>query len=361
MRVTILATLLMVWVPMSIAQRLDYPVYPVAFARLPSFTEGIVFDHEGNAFVSNARTVWRVTPDGTASVWVSLPGGSFGFPFNGHKVLGDDSHLLIDVGNQAIFHMDRNGKILRTISECEGLPLLVPNDLTLDPHGLGFYFTDSHMGIVCYVDNHWNTHWVTGGQSATQRVFYYQTYTNPKTGKTYDTSKARGYRIFNPNGIVMRPDGKTLLVFEADRYRILEYDVLAPGKVGPAKQFAFMPLPTVSDLNLGPEIPESYVQQAGRPDGGALDEDGNLYVTYHGTRQIVVFDKEGRVLRTLPAGNRGCSNLAFGGPNMDQLYITGTVGIEHNKGGVLFRLDLSGLGVHGLRILPPPSKGPWSE
>src|ERR1041384_5439343 len=72
-------------------EKLAEPALPVVVARFPSFTEGIVFDHQGNAFVSNGRKVWRVTPDGKSTIWVSELGLSSGYPFNGHKVLGDDS------------------------------------------------------------------------------------------------------------------------------------------------------------------------------------------------------------------------------------------------------------------------------
>jgi gluconolactonase len=43
------------------------------------------------------------------------------------------------------------------------------------------------------------------------------------------------------------------------------------------------------------------------------------------------------------------SNVAFGGPNTNQLFITGGIGAEAGEGG-LFRIDL---GVKGLTILPP--------
>jgi hypothetical protein len=45
---------------------------------------------------------------------------------------------------------------------------------------------------------------------------------------------------------------------------------------------------------------------------------------------------------------------------MDQLYITGSISMA-DRTGVLLRLDLSGLGIHGLKILPLPAKGPWPE
>jgi sugar lactone lactonase YvrE len=42
--------------------------------------------------------------------------------------------------------------------------------------------------------------------------------------------------------------------------------------------------------------------------------------------------------------------VAFGGPNRDQLYITGALGEERTTRGGLFRLDLPG--VRGLPVIP---------
>jgi gluconolactonase len=47
-------------------------------------------------------------------------------------------------------------------------------------------------------------------------------------------------------------------------------------------------------------------------------------------------------------GNLTTSNVAFGGPQTNQLFVTGGLGAESGGGG-LFRLDL---GVPGLVILP---------
>ena len=46
--------------------------------------------------------------------------------------------------------------------------------------------------------------------------------------------------------------------------------------------------------------------------------------------------------------------MAFGGKDMDQLYVTGGLGKENEPGGGLFRLDLKG--VRGLVILPKKEK-----
>ena len=65
-------------------------------------------------------------------------------------------------------------------------------------------------------------------------------------------------------------------------------------------------------------------------------------------RQVQVVSPEGKLLRRYPGGNLTTSNVAFAGPDMDRLYMTG------GEPGALFRLDLPG--VKGLTILPPAAR-----
>ena len=196
-------------------------------------------------------------------------------------------------------------------SECNGKPLRGPNDLTLDPKG-GFYFTDpagsqeEPIGTVHYVD----------AQGVTQLV-------------------AEGLRY--PNGIVLRPDGKTLLVAESKHNRILAYPVIKPGQVGAMKVFADLPAKEGNQID-------------NQPDGITLDAAGNLYVAHYGMRQVQVLDPQGKLIRRLPGGNLTTSNVAFAGPRMDQLFVTGALGKSDSSQGALFRMDLPG--VQGLTILP---------
>lgn len=281
-------------------------VTPAKIAEVPGYCEGIVFDRAGVGYVSDTQhgTIYSVTTDGKTAVWAKTPAP------NGHKILRDGTHLVCDKG--AVLHLDASGKRLPdAFTECDGKPLRAPNDLTIDPNG-GFYFTDpggsnaqNPRGTVHYVDPQGKTHLVAEG-------------------------------LAFPNGIVLRPDGKTLVVGESERNRVLTYAVIAPGKLGPQQVFATLP------AKQGDQI-------ANAPDGMALDEDGNLFVAHYGMHTVQVLSPEGKLLRSYPGGNLTTSNVAFVGPNMDQLFITGALADEKTSRGAVWRLDLKG--VRGLRLL----------
>ena len=183
------------------------------------------------------------------------------------------------------------------------------------PRG-GFYFTDpggsrtQPIGTIHFVDTRGTTHLA-----------------------------ARG--LHYPAGIVLRPDGKTLLVAESLRNRILSYEVLAPGKLGPMKVLADLPS-------------KQRGQVDNQPDGMCLDQHGNLYIAHNGMRVVEVLSRRGRWIRQYPADLVSASNVSFGGPKMNQLYITGGVGPEGPGAGGVFRLDLRS--VRGMPALDGPSK-----
>jgi gluconolactonase len=319
MRLTNLAGMgLLVWLLASAAAVLlalrpaagaDLPaantVVPVAVVRTNDYTEGVVVDHEGNLYFSHEKIVTKVTPDGKASTWART-----GSP-NGHKVLADGTHLICDASRHALLHLDALGHELKpAATESDGRPLRGPNDLTLDTAAGGVYFTDPAKsdatnadGTIHYLDSRGVCHTVAS-------------------------------RLAFPNGIALRPDGQELLVAESKQNRILVFLVLAPGKLGEPR--------TLIDL---PKKGRGQIDN--QPDGIALDSAGNLYVAHYGMRQVQVVSPEGKLVRRYPGGNLTTSNVAFAGPAMDQLYMTG------GEPGALFRLNLPG--VKGLTILPPRS------
>jgi gluconolactonase len=283
-------------------------VKAVKLFEVPAYCEGVVFDHAGNGYVSWGKTITRFTLDGKHEPWAET-----GAP-NGHKILADGSHLVCDASQHAVLRLSADGKMLDPASkECEGKPLRGPNDLTLDTPNGGFYFTDpggssreNPIGTVHYVD---------------------------RSGKTHLVAEKFAF----PNGIALTADGKTLYLAESQTNQIHVYEVVSPGKLKGPK--------------LSVDLPkhESGDHLRSQPDGICFDADGNLYVAHYGMKQVQVIDKSGKVIRRYPGGNLTTSNVAFGGPNRDELFVTGGLVGEGGSAGGVFRLDL---GVKGLRILP---------
>ena len=286
--------------PAAMAQQ---PPRPVEFTRSETFSEGPVFDYEGNFFFSHGGYVTRIAPGGSSSVWAEIARP------NGHKVLPDGTHLVC--AGSSVLHLSAAGRTIGAASsECNGTPLRAPNDLTLDRQG-GFYFTDpggsreAPIGTVHHVDRAGKTHLAAGGM----RV---------------------------PNGLVLSPDGKTLYVSETVPNRIVKFSVLGEGKLGAIEEFAALP---------------SHAGHQAEPDGLAIDTKGNVYAAHLGMGAVQILSPDGVLRTSLPAGNYDASNLVFGGPSLNELYVTGSIGHRSKSPGRVFRLDFSG--VVGISSLLP--------
>jgi sugar lactone lactonase YvrE len=86
------------------------------------------------------------------------------------------------------------------------------------------------------------------------------------------------------------------------------------------------------------------------PDGMAFDTDGNLYVANYGAGAVRVFDTSGALVRSIDTGAQFTSNVAFLGPERNQLYAVGSTGPTQQSTGVVMRIDLPG--VTGVKVLP---------
>src|SRR5689334_11242671 len=184
----------------------------VQILEVPHYCEGVVFDHEGNGYLSEGERIVQFQLDGKSKTWATT-----GAP-NGHKILADGTHLVCDASQHGVLHLSADGKQLEPASkECDSKLLRGPNDLTLDTASGGFYFSDpggssreTPIGTVHYVD---------------------------RAGKTYLLDDGLAF----PNGIVLTPDGKRLYLAESQHNRVHVYDVTGPGRVSNRKVFAELP------------------------------------------------------------------------------------------------------------------------
>lgn len=62
--------------------------------------------------------------------------------------------------------------------------------------------------------------------------------------------------------------------------------------------------------------------QPGIPDGLALDAEGQLWVAFYGGARLVRYTAAGQLTAVLPLPTRLVTACAFGGPDLDQLYVT---------------------------------------
>jgi len=266
-------------------------------ADLVGYTEGIVFDGAGAGFVStqNHEAVWVVRGDEAPEVWYRTE-----HP-NGHKVLGDGTHLIAARGG--VQRVDAQGRMLGALGE----GIATPNDLALDGDG-GVYVTmpaepekerKAGRSGVYYID----------AKGATRRV-------------------AEGFDY--PNGVVVRADGRVLLVNDSSGREVIAFAITAPGVLGAKRVFA-----TLADAKPV-------------PDGMTLDGEGRLYVAEYGTGCVSVFDAEGRLHRRYATGLKHASNVsfggvAFGGAGLGDLYVTGSPVVQSERGQlVVLKLGAKG-------------------
>ncbi len=109
-----------------------------------------------------------------------------------------------------------------------------------------------------------------------------------------------------PNSLAFSPEGDTLYFADSLRYRIYAHPYsLETGRMGEARVFA-------------QSAPPAF------PDGSAVDEEGHVWNAEFNGGRLVRYAPDGRIEReiALPVDRPTC--CAFGGPDLDVLFITST-------------------------------------
>ncbi len=107
-----------------------------------------------------------------------------------------------------------------------------------------------------------------------------------------------------PNSLAFSPDGRTMYFADSLRYAIFSHDYdLATGTMGAERVFAASTPPAFAD-------------------GSAVDAEGFLWNAQFKGGQLVRYAPDGRIDRVLPLPVKLPTCCAFGGPNLDLLYIT---------------------------------------
>lgn len=261
------------------------------FTPVNGFTSGIegpACDAAGNLYAVNyerQHTIGKVTPDGTASVFVELPTGSIG---NGIRFNSEGFMFIADYTNHNVLKVDMN---TREISVHANEPTMnQPNDIAIGANDI-LYASDPNWG------------------ASTGQIWRVDT-----DGKVTRLEADMG----TTNGIEVSPDEKVLYVNESAQRNVWAYDLSPEGEVSNKRLLIQFP-----DFNM---------------DGMRCDIEGNLYITRHGKGTVAKLSPAGEVLLEVQLIGKLCSNIAFGGPDGRTCYVT-----MADRGNVeVFRADLPG-------------------
>ncbi len=256
------------------------------------FTEGPAVNARGEVFFTDVRNrrIHKVGLDGRVSVFAENSGGAAGLMF------GADGRLYACAGGRKeVVAYEEAGKasVLASGVEC--------NDLAVTRRG-DIYFTDEPG----------------------KRVYFL-----PRDGRPRVVDEGIG----SPNGVVLSADQSLLFVSDTHGQRAFSFQIQPDGSLGRREPFFFL---HVED--------GSFRSDA---DGMTVDVEGRLYVAT--ALGVQVLDQMGRVIAILPGPERAwLSNVAFGGPGLDELYIT--------CGGSVYRRKMRTKGVLSWRepVEPPP-------
>ena len=261
------------------------------FTPLNGFTSGIegpACDAAGNLYAVNyarQHTIGKVTPEGTASVFVELPTGSIG---NGIRFNSEGFMFIADYTNHNVLKVDMT---TREISVHAHEPTMnQPNDLAIGANDM-LYASDPNWG------------------ASTGQIWRVDT-----DGKVTLLEADMG----TTNGIEVSPDEKVLYVNESAQRNVWAYDLAPGGEISNKRLLIQFP-----DFNM---------------DGMRCDIEGNLYITRHGKGMVAKLSPAGEVLLEVQLTGKLCTNIAFGGPDGRTCYVT-----MADRGNVeVFRADLPG-------------------
>jgi sugar lactone lactonase YvrE len=134
-----------------------------------------------------------------------------------------------------------------------------------------------------------------------------------------------------PNGTVITPDGRTLIVAETLAHRLTAFDVDAKGALARRRVLA--------------ALDDCY------PDGICLDAQGAVWVADARSNRVIRVRADGAVDRTLTTGQRGAFACMLGGPDRRTLFVLTNTGsgpamAEKTDGRIeTYRVDVPGAGL----------------
>jgi gluconolactonase len=259
-----------------------------ALNTFTSGAEGPAVDKDGNLYAVNYSkegTIGKITPSGTASIFIELANGSIG---NGIRFNSKGVMLIADYTNHNILKLDMAAKQLSVYAHDASMNQ--PNDIAIDSKDR-LYASDPN--------------WKAG------------------TGRIWRIDTDRKMTVLEDsmgttNGIEVSPDEKTLYVNESVQRKVWAYDLSDNG--------------TIKNKRLLIEFPDFGM------DGMRCDVDGNLYITRYGKGVVAKVSPKGELLKEIILSGKNPSNITFGGPDGRTAYVT----LQDHGNIETFRVEVPG-------------------
>ncbi|KAI4465932.1 regucalcin [Holotrichia oblita] len=292
-----------------------------------TFGEGPFWDDETKSlyFVDVlGQSVSKYTPATESYSKARIPAGSDDTTVSCVlPVEGVSDEFLVTIGNELVrIRWDGKTDVVEIIETVAVVPKPELNcrfnDAKADSYGqiwIGYFATDTSKERVVVLDK-------AGGLISIQR--------NKSIKQHFEG-------ISLANGLDWNKNQDKLYFTDSTPGEVLQFDCNLNTHEISNKQVLFR----FSDLGL-----------AGMPDGMVIDENDNLWIANFGGGQIINVDtrKPNTIIRTIDLPVKETTSVAFGGPSLDELYVTtgSMLPIDGNSSpedGYVYKI--SGLGVRG--------------
>ena len=196
---------------------------------------------------------------------------------SGLGFLPDGRLLIVSMQNRLLLRLDRDG--LTTVADLSELAVGSPNDMVVDTHGRAYI---GHFGYDLF-----------GGEEPKPASLLLVT----PDGQVREVADGLEF----PNGTVISPDGKTLIVAETFGRRLTAFSIADDGGLSERRVFAQLDAET--------------------PDGICLDAQGGVWVSSFESGEFVRVKDGGTITERIPVPGKRAVACALGGPQRQTLFL----------------------------------------
>jgi sugar lactone lactonase YvrE len=295
---------------------------------MPEFTSlisGLSFTEcprwrDGRLYFSDFYThrVIAVATDGTAETLAHVPGQPSGLGF-----LPDGRMLIVSMRDRKVLRREINGSLVEH-ADLSGLTAWLCNDMLVDRDGRAWV---GNFGFD-----------LSGGGPARTTVLI----SVEPGGAAQVAADGLGF----PNGMVLTPDGGTLIVAETTMNRLTAFHV-ASGSLGERRTWAAFGDPPASA-----DVAEMLKQVAVVPDGICLDAEGAVWVADAANSRLLRVGEGGRIIEERKTEGIGVFACMLGGDDGRTLFACvaptfreAEASVNHHASILMTRVDVPHAGL----------------